>query len=49
MTMNPPLKGSLEELLDASTDRDAVVITKRIVDTGDGLTKKEESSYTLTE
>ena len=49
MTLNPPLRGSLEELLDPSTDRDALVIAKRIVDTEDGQTEKVEESYTLTE
>ena len=49
MTIRAPMKGSLEDLIDHSTDRDAFIITHSIRDTQDGRSKKVEESYELTE
>jgi len=47
--MNPPLEGSLEQLLDEVADDDAYLITHRIVDHPDGDTVKEEAEHELTD
>ena len=49
MTMNPPMKGSLEELMDVTAAGDSFVITRRIEDTEEGERKKVQESYNLTE
>ncbi|THH02897.1 hypothetical protein EW026_g93 [Hermanssonia centrifuga] len=49
MTMNAPLNGSLEHLLDGSSIEDSFLVTHSIEDTSEGETIKVEESDELTE
>lgn len=49
MTMYPPIKGSIEQLMVDAAQGDAFVITHEITDTEDGQTKKVPVSRELTE
>ena len=47
--MNPPLRGSLEELMDTTADKDSFVITRKIEEAEEGKNRKADESYNLTE
>ncbi|KAJ3550747.1 hypothetical protein NM688_g5004 [Phlebia brevispora] len=49
MTMNLPLDGSLEEVLDSSISKDAFIITHQVEDNEEGEPRKVETSHELTE
>ena len=49
MSMAAPMKGSLEELMDVTADRDSLVIARRIEKDAEENQKKVDVSYDLTE
>ena len=49
MSMAAPMRGSLEELMDVTADRDSLVIARRVETDEEGNQKKVDESYDLTE
>ena len=49
MSMAAPMRGSLEELMDVTADRDSLVISRRVETDEEGNQKKVDESYDLTE